>query len=387
MNRRVLYPPALWSTWTMIVPFGVMALAALVVATSDAKTLVFDNPQLWWLGAVIPVTGLLWLYGVGRRRRALNAFASAQLAPLLASTVSPSRQAIRAGMTILAVVMIVSALIGPRWGMYLEKQRVFGVDVVVALDVSRSMLANDLQPNRLERAKRDLRQQLTERGAFKNAHRLGLLAFAGTTSLRLPLTTDHVAFRSKLDALRVGAVPRGGTAIAQAIAAAVDLFAKSPQQATKVVLLCSDGEDHEGGPVEEAQAALKEYGIHVFTIGVGDPKRTVGAEVPAADGRVSKPLLHDGQIVFSKLDVEGLRTIANAGGGDYASIEELNRVVDKIANMRTTELTTEERVRHQPQYQWFVAVALLLLGLEMMIREVRPDTSNDLQRTWQQGAV
>jgi len=271
--------------------------------------------------------------------------------------------------------------------MYLEKQRVFGVDVVVALDVSRSMLANDLQPNRLERAKRDLRQQLTERGAFKNAHRLGLLAFAGTTSLRLPLTTDHVAFRSKLETLRVGGVPKGGTAIAQAIRTAVDLFAKSPQQATKVVLLCSDGEDHEGGPVEEAQAALKEYGIHVFTIGVGDPKRTVGAEVPAADGRVSKPLLHDGQIVFSKLDVEGLRTIANAGGGDYASIEELNRVVDKIANMRTTELTTEERVRHQPQYQWFVAVALLLLGLEMMIREVRPDTSNDLQRTWQQGAV
>lgn len=387
MNRRVLYPLALWSTWTLIVPFGVMALAALAVATSDAKTLVFDNPQLWWLGAVVPLSGLLWLYGVARRRRALNAFASAQLAPLLASSVSPTRQAVRAGMIILAVVMIVSALIGPRWGMYLEKQRVFGVDVVVALDVSRSMLAADLQPNRLERAKRDLRQQLTERGAFKNAHRLGLLAFAGTTSLRLPLTTDHVAFRSKLDALRVGVVPRGGTAIGQAIAAAVDLFAKSPQQATKVILLCTDGEDHEGGPVEEAQAAQKEHGIHVFTIGVGDSKRTVGAEVPAGDGGASKPLLHDGQIVFSKLDVEGLRKIATAGGGDYASIAELNRVVDKIASMRTAELTTEERMRHQPQYQWFVAIALLLLGVEMMIRETRPAASGELQRTWQQGAA
>lgn len=383
MNRRVLYPLALWSTWTLIVPLVVMALAALVVATSDAKTLVFDNPQLWWLGTVIPMTGLVWLYGVARRRRALNGFASPQLAPLLAATVSPSRQAVRAGLTVLALVMLVSALIGPRWGMYLEKQRVFGVDVVVALDVSRSMLAADLQPNRLERAKSDLRQQLTERGAFKNAHRLGLLAFAGTTSLRLPLTTDHVAFRSKLDALRVGAVPRGGTAIAQAIRAAVDLFAKSPQQATKVILLCTDGEDHEGGPVEEAQAALKVHGIHVFTIGVGDPTRTVGAEVPA-DGGASKPLLHDGQIVFSKLDVEGLRKIANAGGGDYASIGELHRVVDKIANMRTTELTTEERMRHQPQYQWFVAVALLLLGIEMMIREVRPVAVDVLQRTWQQ---
>lgn len=384
MNRRVLYPLTLWSTWTLIVPFGVMVLAALVVSTSDAKTLVFDNPQLWWLGAVVPLIGLVWLYGVGRRRRALNRFASAQLAPLLASTVSPTRQAVRAGLTILAVVMIVSALIGPRWGMYLEKQRVFGVEVVVALDVSRSMLAADLQPNRLERAKRDLRQQLTERGAFKNAHRLGLLAFAGTTSLRLPLTTDHVAFRSKLEALRVGAVPRGGTAIGQAIRAAVDLFAKSPQQATKVILLCTDGEDHEGDPVEEAQVALKEQGIRVFTIGVGDPKRTVGAEVPAGDGGVSKPLLHDGQIVFSRLDVEGLRKIAGAGGGDYASIEQLNRVVDKIANMRTTELTTEERMRHQPRYQWFVAVALLLLNAELMIRDVRPVAGDQLQRTWQQ---
>lgn len=386
MNRRALYPLTLWSTWTLIVPFGVMALAALVVASSDAKTLVFDNPQLWWLGAVVPLGGLVWLYGVGRRRRALHNFASAQLAPLLAPTVSPTRQALRAGLTILAVVMIVSALIGPRWGMYLEKQRVFGVDVVVALDVSRSMLAADLLPNRLERAKRDLRQQLTERGAFKNAHRLGLLAFAGTTSLRLPLTTDHVAFRSKLDALRVGVVPRGGTAIGQAIAAAVDLFAKSPQQATKVVLLCTDGEDHEGGPVEEAKVAWKEHGIHVFTIGVGDPRRTVGAEVPVGDGGASKPLLHDGQIVFSKLDVDRLRTIANAGGGDYASIEELNRIVDKIASMRTTELTTEERMRHQPQYQWFVAVALLLLGAEMMLREVRRVASDELQRTWQQVA-
>jgi len=387
MSRRVLYPLALWSTWTLVIPLLFMALAALVVATSDAKTLVFDNPQLWWLGAVVPLSGLLWLYGVARRRRALSAFASGQLAPLLAPTVSPTRQAVRAGLTILAVVMIVAALIGPRWGMYLEKQRVFGVDVVVALDVSRSMLAADLGPNRLERAKRDLRQQLTERGAFKNAHRLGLLAFAGTTSLRLPLTTDHVAFRSKLDALRVGAVPRGGTAIGQAVAAAVDLFAKSTEQATKVVLLCTDGEDHEGRPVDEAQTAMKEHGIHVFTIGVGDPKRTVGAEVPAGDGGASKPLLHDGQIVFSKLDAEGLRAIANAGGGDYASIEELNRVVDRIASMRSTELTTEERMRHQPQYQWFVAVALMLLGMEMLIREVRPVTTDELQRTWQQGAA
>jgi len=112
----------------------------------------------------------------------------------------------------------------------------------------------------------------------------------------------------------------------------------------------------------------------------------VGAEVPAAEGGASKPLLHDGQIVFSKLDVEGLRKIAKAGGGDYAPIADLPRVVDKIASMRTTELSTEERMRRQPQFQWFVAMALLLLGLETMIREGRPSVSDQLQRTWQQEA-
>jgi Ca-activated chloride channel family protein len=386
MNRRALYPLSTWLLWVVALPLALIAIGFATVVTSDAESLLFDGANLWWLGGAGPAAGLIILYGVLRRRRALQRFASAELAPLLARRISPLRQAVRAGLVVAAILMVVAGLIGPRWGIYLEKQKVYGVDIVVALDVSRSMLAEDVQPNRLERAKREIRQQLTERAVFQHTNRLALLAFAGSTSLRLPLTTDHLAFRSKLELTNVGAAPRGGTAISQAIRSAIDLFAKSPEQATKIILLFTDGEDHEGGPAEAAREAFEEHNIRTFTIGLGDPARTVGVQVPAGAGDGRKPLLYDGQIVFSKLDVTGLRQIAEAGGGRFAPIRDLHSLVDAIAGMRRTELSSEERVRHKPQYQWFLAAALILLGLESLISERRASIENLPQRTWQQGA-
>jgi Ca-activated chloride channel family protein len=264
------------------------------------------------------------------------------------------------------------------------------VDIVVAVDVSRSMLAEDVEPNRLGRAKRDVRQQLIDRALFtgvaaplRRGNRLSLLAFAGSTSLRLPLTTDRLAFGEKLDHLQVGVAPRGGTAIAPAIRAATDLFATSPEDRTKIILLLTDGEDHDrggfhamGGPVEAARQVFEEQRIRTFTVAVGDPAPTVGAQIPIDEDGQRKPLLHNGQIVFSKLDVAGLRQIAEAGGGDYASIDRFRELVNTMAQMRKTELTTEEKMRHKPRYQWFLAVALILLGLETMIGERRA-TSGD----------
>ncbi len=382
MSRPNLYPLWTWVLWVICLPLVVVASALTLVGATEIGDLPFDNPGLWWTAGAIPLAGAVFLYGVFRRRGALFRFASGELAPLLAARVSPTRQAIHAALCVLAIAMLSAAILGPRWGIYMEKEKVHGVDIVVAVDLSRSMLVGDLEPNRLERAKREIRQQLTERAVFRRAHRLGLLAFAGSTSLRVPLTTDHLSFRSRLEGLAVGSIPRGGTAIAQALRDGADLFAKSPEQATKVILLFTDGEDHEGGPVEMARAIHEEHGIRVFTIGVGDPTRTVGAQVPTGGAGGSKPLLYDGQIVFSKLDVAGLRQIAEAGDGRYAPIQDLHVLVGGISNMWQTELTTEERRRHRPRYQWFVALALALLGLETLLGERRPGADR-LQRVWQ----
>ncbi len=384
MSRRSLYPVWTWVLWVIVIPLGLLALGGVLIATTDARDLPFDNAHLWWLIGVVPLGGLLFLYGMFRRRRGLYRFMSAELAPLLTAPMSPTRQALRSGLLVVALVMLSAAILGPRWGIYLQEQKVRGVDIVVALDVSRSMLAADVLPNRFARVKREIRQQLTERAVFRGAHRLALSAFAGTTSLRLPLTTDHLAFRSKLENVHVGVVPRGGTAIGPAIHEATDLFARSPEQATKIVLLFTDGEDHEGGAVEAAREAHENRGIRVFTIGVGDQSLTAGAPIPVDGAGGVKELLHDGQIVFSKLDVDGLRQIAEAGGGRYAPLDDLHLLVDAIAHMRKAELTTEERMRHRPRYQWFVAVALLLLGLETLISERRTVAGDAPQRVWQQ---
>ena len=374
------YPLYFWAFWVLGLPFALLLAGLLLTATAKADALHFDGAELWWLLAAIPVAGGIAVGGGWRRRKAMESFASAELAPLLADRFSGAKAVARATILVVAVLLIVVAVLGPRWGMYLEKQKAYGVDVVVAVDVSRSMLARDVQPSRLERAKTELRQQLTERGVFKGGSRLALLAFAGSTSLKLPLTTDHYAFRSKLEALDVGSAPRGGTAIAEAIRSAGELFSKSPADATRIILVLTDGEDHVGGPIEAAQEVHKTYGAAVFCVGVGDPARTAGAEVPGPAGQV---MLQDGQIVFSKLQADALRKISEAGKGTYAGIDAFPRLVTQLGGMKKAELTVEERMRHRPQYQWFLAAAILLLLVQAGMSEARPQASTTPVRTWQ----
>ena len=382
MSHRKLYPAWTWVTWVLIVPLALLATGIALLAT-DIGELPFDNPQLWWVGGAVPLAGLFYLYGQARRREAIRRFSSSRLAPLLTARMSPSRQALRAGLSVLAIVMLVAAILGPRWGIFMEKQRVHGVDIVVAVDVSRSMLAEDIDPDRLQRAKREIRQQLTERRAFQGAHRLGLIAFAGSTSLKVPLTTDHLAFRAKLADLSIHSAPRGGTAITRAIHDAGDLFAKSPEEATKIILLFTDGEDHEENPVEAAAEVHANHGIRLFTIGVGDAAGTVGARIPASETSDGKYVHYEGQIVFSKLDVAGLKRMAEAGRGEYAPLQDLHLLVDAVSKMRRAELSTEERRRHKPRYQWFLAMALLLLGIETVLSDHSKYDEGLPRRVWQ----
>lgn len=384
MSRQAIYSIRAWLVFGLMLPAALVLLGVGVLALTESGEVPFDNPDLWWLVAAVPFAGLLQLFSVWRKRRGMDRFMSRQVAPLLADRVSLGKQACKTGLLVCSVVFLIAAILGPRWGIYLEKEKVRGVDIVAALDVSRSMLANDVKPNRLRKAKELMRQQLTERAVFQGAHRLGLLAFAGSASVRLPLTTDHLAFRSKLDSLRVGGVSRGGTDIGAAIVRATDLFAKSPEQATKIILLFTDGEDLEGRGAEAARQAYEEYGIQVFAIGIGDPTLTAGARVPSGQTGKDKPLLHDGQIVFSKVDTAGLRAIAETSGGRFAMLDDLSVLVDYIANMRGMELSAEERMRHKPRYQWLLLAALILLGTESLLGERKASVVDQPKRIWQQ---
>jgi Ca-activated chloride channel family protein len=380
MTHRTLHPLSTWVVWTLAIPLATVAVMVTLAVTTELGELPFDNPHLWWLFGAVPLAGLLFLYARLRRQRALRRFASAEMGTLLAARVHPARQACKAGLLVLALTLAVAGVLGPRWGVQLEQVRVHGVDIAVAFDVSRSMLAADVKPNRLERAKEEIRRQLTERAVFRRANRLALLAFAGSTSLKVPLTTDHLSFRDKLEQLSINSAPRGGTAITRAIESGVDLLSRSPEGATRILLVFTDGEDHEGDAVAAARAAYTEHGVRVYTIGVGDPARTTGAEVPSGDG--AKPLLYDGQIVISRLNVNALRSIAEAGGGLFATIDDFRFLVDAIAGLKSTQLGVEERMRHQPKYQWFIAAALALLLGEALIRESRTAKVDLPQRTW-----
>lgn len=383
MKLRRVYPGIPWIIWALAVPMTLVVLAVVAFAMTDAGTVPLDNPHLWWLLSLVPLAGVVFLVGIALKRRTLQSLTSPNLAGLLTERLQPARQAGRAALLVSAIALVAMAIIGPRWGMYVEKMRIHGVDIVVAIDVSRSMLANDLEPTRLERAKREIRQQLVERPVFQGRHRLALMAFAGNTSIKVPLTTDLSAFRTKLEAIGVGSAPKGGTAVGNAVRNAIDLFARSPQEASKILLVVTDGEDHEGDAVSAAREAFEEHNIRVYGIGVGDPSRSAGVQIPAADSPGAKPMLYNGQIVFSKVNVDGLRMIAAAGGGQYAPIEDLHALVTAIAGMKSTELTTEERMRHKPQYQWFLVAALICLGLEATIRERSPGVSGVPARLWQ----
>ncbi|MEK6800269.1 MAG: VWA domain-containing protein [Planctomycetota bacterium] len=383
MRPARLYPNSAFLAFAAAPPVVLLAAALASAASAGANDFALDATDYWWTFAAVPAAMLAAWYGLTKRRRAMHALTSPNLAGLLAMRLSPTRPALRMGMLVTAATLLCMALVGPRWGLYREKQQVFGRDVVVALDVSRSMLAADVEPNRLERAKREIWQQLIERGTFAQSNRLALLAFAGTTSLRLPLTTDTLAFRTKLEQLGVGSIPRGGTAIGEAIRAATDLFTKSPKESTRAILLFTDGEDHEGGPVDAAKEAWEKHGIRVYAIGVGDPSSTTGAQVPTSE-RDHKPLLHQGQIVFSKLSVEPLQQLAAAGAGEYAPVSQFFHIINRIAAMKGEQLSTEERLHHQPRYQWFLAAAVVLLYLETLLGERRAANSGQTLRTWQQ---
>ena len=265
----------------------------------------FGAPQWFWALAVLPL--LIGLYIRGERRSAwqLREFVSPRLLPQLAGNVDRVRRAIRFGFVLLALTLAITALAKPRWGYIYEDVKRHGLDLLFAIDTSRSMLSNDVAPNRLERVKLAAQDLITE----LQGDRAGLIAFAGRAFLQAPLTIDYDAAVESINDLDTKTIPEGGTNISEAIALAVQTFGKSAM-GNRALIIFTDGEELSGDAVKEAKKA-EEAGVKIFTIGVGTiqgsliPLEQEGGFVKDAKGEVHK----------SKLDENRLREIAQATGG------------------------------------------------------------------------
>ena len=328
----------------------------------------FANAQwLWLLPALVPLL-MVFLWWAWRTRQRLAAqFVHSRLLPNLVAGFSATRRKIGLGLIVLATIFLILTLAQPQWGFTEEEVKQHGLDIVVAIDTSRSMLAEDVKPNRLTKAKfaaLDLMQQA-------RADRLGLVAFAGSAFLQCPLTLDDEAFRQSVNALDVNIIPQGGTALAEAIETSLGAF-KAEGENHKVLVLLTDGEDHDGAAVEAAIKAAK-AGMKIFTVGIGTADGEL-LRLHDENGKLDYLKDDEGNVVKSRLNEDLLQQIAHATeGGFYLHLggaKTIDTLYERgLAPLPKSELTTKRIRSYNDRFQWPLATAILLLLAEMFFPE------------------
>ena len=332
----------------------------------------FEHPNLLWLLLVVPpaLAAFFW-WGERVKRKLLARFVEPRLLAQLTVGLSPARRQVRYLFVILAVIFLILSLARPQRGYDLEEVQQSGLDIVVAVDTSKSMLATDIAPNRLTRAK----LATLELMQLARADRLGLVAFAGDAFLECPLTIDNTAFEQSVQALDVNSIPQGGTAIASAIDTALTAFKEKPRH--KVLVLFTDGEDNESeaGALEAAQNAAK-AGLKIFTVGIGSAEGTL-VTVAGADGNTDYIRDEKGQVVKSKLNESLLQQIATVAGGFYLPLRgatTMDTLYERgLAPLPKSEAREKLVRRYHEQFQWPLAAAVLLLLSEIFLPERRRD--------------
>ncbi len=326
----------------------------------------FEHPNLLWLLLVVPPTLALFFWWSERtRQKLLTQFVEARLLATLTAGISPARRKFRFALIIASAALLLIALARPQYGYDKEEVRQNGLDIVVAVDTSKSMLATDIPPSRLGRAK----LAALELMQTAKADRLGLVAFAGEAFLSCPMTIDDTAFQQSVQALDVNSIPQGGTALAEAIKTALAAFKENGNH--KALVLFTDGEDNDEGALAAAQAAAKE-GLKIFTIGIGSAEGTL-VQIP--DGNGGSDYIRDekGQVVKTKLNESLLQQIAGATGGFYLPLrgaDTINTLYERgLAPLPKSEGAEKLVRRYHEQFQWPLAVALLLLFVEFLLPE------------------
>jgi Ca-activated chloride channel homolog len=327
----------------------------------------FARIEMLFLIWAAPVLALIVAYGMRRRRKALSRFASPNGLAVIAPTSSARRRWVKGGLLIAGLAFLSLSLSGPRYGFRWQEIERRGVDILIALDCSRSMLARDLQPTRLDRAKREVLDLI----AMLQGDRVGLAAFSGTAFLQCPLTLDYAAFHLFLEVLSPDYLPVGGTDITGALTVARNGF--DPKSAAeKAVILITDGENTGRGDPVAAARKLDEAGITLFCIGVGGEE---GVPVPAADGGFKKD--REGQIVMTRLDEDLLQRMALLTGGTYVRSVAGDMDLDVVyrqeirGKMEAAALAGGRKQVWEDRYQWFLALAILCVVVDLFLRPIR----------------
>jgi len=321
------------------------------------------HPTLLYLLALIPAFSVLLALFLIWRRKALDRFGEFRLIQQLIPEFSTSRLIFKFVILMIAFAFLVLALTDPQTGSKIEKVERRGIDVMLALDVSNSMLAEDIRPNRLESAKQAI-SKLIDR---LDGDRIGIIVFAGKAYTQLPITTDYSAAKLFLSTINTNTVPVQGTAIADAIDMATGSFGQTTHN--KAIIVVSDGEDHQGDVLEKTEAAAKK-GIVVYAVGIGTPE---GGPIPVYTGNVLTGYKkdHDGTTVITRLDDSLLTRIASIGKGMYVrsnnTEEGWQKVFDDLDKIQKSELESRQFSDYEDRFQYFIAFCLLFLIFELFV--------------------
>jgi Ca-activated chloride channel homolog len=325
----------------------------------------FANENYLYLLLLIPVIIALWILNEYRKRRALKRFGNTDLVRKLIPEFSKTRPVVKFILQILAISLAIIMLARPQFGSKIEEVKRQGVEVILALDVSNSMLAEDIQPNRLERAKQAI-SRLVEN---LDNDKIGLIVFAGDAYTQIPVTTDYISAKMFLSTIGPEMVAKQGTAIGSAIDLAMRSFTPGTGK-SKAIVIITDGENHEDDPVAKAKEASA-AGIVIHTIGIGS---TEGVPIAlSASGKKDYLKDTDGNTVISKLDENILKDIALAANGRYVRANNSNIGLDEVYNeikkLKKQELEGKMFTEYNDQFQIFAGGVLLLLLLDFLIMD------------------
>lgn len=324
----------------------------------------FEEPAYLYLLLLLPLLAAFYLYSNYRKRKAIRKFGDPVLMAQLMPDVSKYRPDVKFWLLFTAIGLFAVLLARPQFGSKLETVKRKGVEVMIALDISNSMLAQDVQPSRLEKAKR-LISKLVD--GMEN-DKVGMIVFAGDAFTQLPITSDYISAKMFLESISPSLISKQGTAIGAAINLAARSF--TPQEGVgRAIIVITDGENHEGGAVEAAQEAA-EKGMQVFVLGVGSPD---GSPIPAEDGSNNFRRDKDGNVIVTRLNEQMCQEIAKAGNGMYIRVDNTNSAEkvlnNEIAKLSKADVESQVYTEFDEQFQALAWLMLILLVVEMLILE------------------